>query len=205
MNIFKKRMTLIAYFFLRLPPAKHVVRYLWKKSRFRLPFRKKHGKRVSSLFKFEQQNLYHIYWSTIRQFSCKKPLLVICKSLRLFVNTLSDVDKCSLPNRHNLMQPIYMNLSQKLKIFLNFCCIFKIYVKFWTFSKKKMMPIAYLFVRLRPAKIVVRYICKKSRFRLPFQKKHGKRASTLFKSGREQLRHNYCLTGKQFSGKNSHL
>ena len=120
MNIFKKKMTLIAYLFLRLPPAKNVVRYMSKKSRFRFPFQKQHGKRVSSISKFEGQNLYHIYWSTRRQFSCKKSLLVICKSLRLFVNTMSAVDKCSLPNTDNLMQPIHIQLSQKLKTFLNF-------------------------------------------------------------------------------------
>ena len=30
------------------------------------------------------------------------------------------VDKCSLPNRDNLMQPIHMELSQKLKSFCSF-------------------------------------------------------------------------------------
>ena len=30
---------------------------------------------------------------------------------------MSAVGKCSLPNRHNLMQPIHMQLSQKLKPF----------------------------------------------------------------------------------------
>ena len=110
-------MTLIAYLFLRLPLAKNMVRYMSKKSRFRLPFQKEHGKRVSTLSKFERQNLYHIYWSTRRQFSCKKSLLVICKSLRLFVNTMSTVDKCSLRNTDNLMQPIHIQLSQKLKTF----------------------------------------------------------------------------------------
>ena len=117
---FKKRMTLIAYLFLRIPPAKNVARYMSKKSRFRLPFQKEHGKRVSTRFKFEWQNLYHIYWSTRRQFSCKKSLLVIWKSLRLFVNAMSGVDKCSLPNTDNLMQPIHMQLSQKLKTFYRF-------------------------------------------------------------------------------------
>ena len=117
MNIFKKKMTLIAYLFLRLPPAKNMVRYMSKKSRFRLPFQKEHGKRVSTLSKFERQNLYHIYWSTRTQFSCRKSLLGICKSLRLFVNTMSAVDKCSLPNTDNSMQPIHNQLSQKLKTF----------------------------------------------------------------------------------------
>ena len=113
-------MTLIAYLFLRLPPAKNMVRYMSKKFRFRLPFQKEHGKRVSTLFKFERQNLYHIYWSTRTQFSCRKSLLGICKILRLFVNTMSAVDKCSLPNTDNLMQPIHIQLSQKLKTFSQF-------------------------------------------------------------------------------------
>ena len=33
---------------------------------------------------------------------------------------MSAVDKCSLPNRDNLMQPIHMQLSQKLKTFFEF-------------------------------------------------------------------------------------
>ena len=68
-------MTLIPYFFLRLRPAKNAVRYMGKKSRCRLP--------------------YH---------QDKKSLSVICQRLRLFVNTLTAVDKCSLPNRDDLMQ-----------------------------------------------------------------------------------------------------
>ena len=116
-DISQKKITLIAYLFLRLGPAKIVVRYMWKKSRFRLPFQKQHGKLVSTLFKFERQHLYHIYWSTGRQFSCKKSLFVICKSSRLFVNTMSAIDKCSLPNKDNLTQPIHVQLSQKLKTF----------------------------------------------------------------------------------------
>ena len=120
MNIFKKTMTLIAYLFLRLRPAKNVVRLMCKESRFRLPFKKENGKRVSTLFKFQRQHLYHIYWSTRKQFSCKNSILVIWKSLRLLIDTMTAVDKCSLPNRHNLMQPIHMQLSQKIKTFCGF-------------------------------------------------------------------------------------
>ena len=125
MNFFKKKMTLLANIFLKLWPAKNVVRYMCKKSRFRLPFRKEHGKRVSTLFKFEWQHLYDIYWASGRQFSCKKSLLVRCKSLRLFVNTMSAVDKCSLPNRDNLMEPIHMQLSQNLTTFCSFILHFR--------------------------------------------------------------------------------
>ena len=37
---------------------------------------------------------------------------------------MSAVDKCSLPNRDNLMQPIHMQLSQKLKTFFRFFSAF---------------------------------------------------------------------------------
>ena len=134
-------MTLIAYLFLRLRPAKIVVSYMCKKSRFRLPFQKEHGKLVSTLFKFERQHLYHIYCSTGRELSCKKSLLVIWESLRRFVNTISAVDKCSLPNRDNLMQPIHMELSQKLKTFSGFFAAFlKSRLNFEFFQKKDDAP-----------------------------------------------------------------
>ena len=130
-------MTLIAYLFLRLRPAKIVVSYMCKKSRLRLPFQKEHGKRVSTLFKFERQHLYHIYCSTGKQFSCKKSPLVICPRLSLFVNTMTAVDKCSLPNRDNLRQPIHKELSQKLKTFSQFFRAFsKSGLNFEHFEKK---------------------------------------------------------------------
>ena len=37
---------------------------------------------------------------------------------------MTAVDKCSLPNRDNLMQPIHMQLSQKLKTFSWFFNVF---------------------------------------------------------------------------------
>ena len=37
---------------------------------------------------------------------------------------MSAVDKCSLPNTDNLMQPIHMQLSQKLKTFSRFFNVF---------------------------------------------------------------------------------
>ena len=128
---------LIAYLFLRLRTAKIVVRYMCKKSRFRLPFQKESGKRVSTLFKSEREPLRHIYWSMRRLFISKNYLLVIWKMLRLFVNTMTAVDKCSLPNRHNLRQPIHMQLSQKLKTFSQFFLAFsKSTLNFEHFPKK---------------------------------------------------------------------
>ena len=50
---------------------------------------------------------------------------------------MSAVDKCSLPNRDNLMQPIHMQLFQKLKTFSQFFHAFpKSKVNFEHFRKK---------------------------------------------------------------------
>ena len=50
---------------------------------------------------------------------------------------MSAVDKCSLPNKDNLMQPIHMQLSQKLKTFCRFFNVFsKSRLGFQYFQKK---------------------------------------------------------------------
>ena len=50
---------------------------------------------------------------------------------------MSAVEKCSLPNTDNLMQPIHMQLSQKLKTFSRFFNIFsKSSLSFEYFQKK---------------------------------------------------------------------
>ena len=50
---------------------------------------------------------------------------------------MSGVDKCSVPNRHNLMTPIQMQLSQKVETSSDFFPIFsKCRVHFEHFQKK---------------------------------------------------------------------
>ena len=50
---------------------------------------------------------------------------------------MSAVDKCSLPNRDNLMEPIHMQLSQKIKTFSQFFLAFsKSTLNFELFQKK---------------------------------------------------------------------
>ena len=46
-------MTLIADLFPKLRTPKNVVRYMSRKSRFKVPFDRKHGKRVQALFPSE--------------------------------------------------------------------------------------------------------------------------------------------------------
>ena len=47
-------------------------------------------------------------------------MLVLCKILGLFVNTLSEDDKYCLLYNDNLLQPIQILLSQKQKTFSQF-------------------------------------------------------------------------------------
>ena len=56
-------------------------------------------------------------------------MLVLCKILRLFVNTLTDDDKYCLLYKHNLMRAIQILLSHKKKAFSGF---------FWAFFKSTL-------------------------------------------------------------------
>ena len=53
-------MTLIADLFPKLRTPKNVLRYKSKKSRFKEPFDKQHGKRAQTLLRSEPQHRYHI-------------------------------------------------------------------------------------------------------------------------------------------------
>ena len=64
-------------------------------------------------------------------------MLVLCKILRLFVNTLTADDKYSLLNRDNLTQSIQTLLSQKQKAFSQiFSSFLKSTLNFEHFQKK---------------------------------------------------------------------
>ena len=85
---------------------------------------------------------------------------MICKSLRLFVKTMGVVDKCSLSQRNKLIEPIHMQLSQKLKTFFRFILRFRNLGSILDIFRKNLTLIAYFFLRLRAAKCLVRYMCK---------------------------------------------
>ena len=155
-NIFKKKMTLIADVFLNLRTPKYVVREMFKKSCFRGPFDKWHGKRAETLLKSNWQHLYYIYWSLWRILELKKSLWLICKVLGLLVNPLIADDKDSLLNRGNLLQHFQMDLSQERKIFSELSFHFLDLESIFNIFKKKMTLIADVFLSLRTQKSVVR-------------------------------------------------
>ena len=108
-----------------------------KKSYFRRPFDKQHGKGAQALLKSASQHLSHIHGSLPRKLSWKKSLLLTCKILGLLLNTLAADEKYPVLNRDNLTIPIQMQLSQKQKTFSEFFAAFlKFRVNFEYFEKK---------------------------------------------------------------------
>ena len=83
-------------------------------------------------------------------------MLVLCKILGLFVNTLSEDDKYCLLYRENLTQPIQILLSQKQKTFSQFCAPFSKSPLNFEHFQKKMTLIADVFPKLPSPKKVIR-------------------------------------------------
>ena len=125
------------------------------------------------------------------ELNCKKSLSVICKILRLFVNILSAIEKSSFPNREYLTPPTQMQLSQKQKTFSEFLFAFSTSRLNFEHFQKKDDPHSLFIFEGTACENMLRSMCKKSYFRLPFQKEHGKRVSTLLKSEGQHLYHIY--------------
>ena len=82
---------------------------------------------------------------------------MICKILRLFVDTFTSYNKYSVLNRENLTQPIHMQLFQKQNTFSEFFSAFlKSRLNFEYIKKNNMRVIANLFWKLQTSKNVVR-------------------------------------------------
>ena len=83
-------------------------------------------------------------------------MLVLCKILGFFLNTLTDEDKYSLFYRENLTQPIQVLLSLKQKTFFQFFSTFLKSASNFEHFQKKMTLIANVFPKLLSPKKVIR-------------------------------------------------
>ena len=108
------------FFISEITDSKNVIRKMSKKSRFREPFDKQHGKRAQALLKSASQHHYHIHRSLLNKLSWKKSLLLTCKILGLLVNTLATDGKHLVLHRNNLTIAIQTQLSEKEKKFPEF-------------------------------------------------------------------------------------
>ena len=82
-------------------------------------------------------------------------MLVLCKILGLFVNTLSEDDKYCLLYKDNLLQPIQILLSRKQKTFSQFFSPFLKSTLNSEHFQKKINLIADVIPKLASPKIVI--------------------------------------------------
>ena len=83
-------------------------------------------------------------------------MLVLCKIIGLFVNTLSEDDRYCLLYKDNLLQPIQILLSQKQKSFSQLGSAFLKSTLNFEHFKKKINLIADVFRKLPSPKKVIR-------------------------------------------------
>ena len=83
-------------------------------------------------------------------------MLVLCKILGLFFNTLSEDDKYCLLFKDNLLQPIQILLSQKQKTFSEFFSAFSKSTLNFKHFQKKINLIADVCPKLPSPKKVIR-------------------------------------------------
>ena len=81
---------------------------------------------------------------------------MVCKILRLFVDTLTAYDKSSVLNKEYLTHLIHMQLYPKKKITEFFSPFLKSGLNFQQFPKEMITLIAKVFSKLRVSKNVVR-------------------------------------------------
>ena len=123
----------------------------------------------------------------LRQLSWKKSLFVISQILSLLVNTLPAIEKYPALTRDNLTIPIQMQLSQKQKTFSHCFRVFlKSSLNFEHFQTKGDSHSFYI-TEITDSENVLREMSKKSCFREPFEKPHGKCAQVLFTSASDHL------------------
>ena len=90
------------------------------------------------------------------QLHWKKSVLLINKTLRLFVNTFTVDDKHYLLHRDNLTQPIQMQLYQNKKFFLNILLAFLKSIYSFKHFPKKMTLLNDVFPEIPVPKDMVR-------------------------------------------------
>ena len=121
----------------KIMDCEQVVRYMFKKPRFRIPLDRKHVEGFQTLLKSARQPFYQIILTLSGKLRCKISLLVRCQLLGLFVKTLTPNDKYSVGNTEKLSQPIQMHLPSKKEYFSQFVLAFlKFRSSFKNFEKK---------------------------------------------------------------------
>ena len=111
LNVFKKKMIVIANVFPQLQTVKNLVRPLFEKRRFRTSFDSQHVKGSQTLVKSAWEHFYHIFPSLWWEMTWRISPWLKFGILGVFVNTLTADYKYASPDCKNLHFPIQMQLS----------------------------------------------------------------------------------------------
>ena len=111
LNIFKKKMNVIANVFPKLQTVKNLVKPLSRKCRFRTSFVSQRVHGWQKLAKSGWEQFYHIFWSLLGEMIRKISPLLKFEILGVFVNTLTTHDKYPVRDCQNLQFPIEMQFS----------------------------------------------------------------------------------------------
>ena len=140
-----------------------------------------------------------------KQLNWKNFFLLICKCLRLFLNTLTADDKYCLLDNNNLRQPIEMQLSQKQKTFSELVsAVLKARIDFENFQKEDA-PNSWCSSEIIDSRKRGKRNVQKVPYHRPFEEQHGKRDQTLLKSKPHHFYHIYCSLWRQLSWRKSLL
>ena len=136
-NVLKKRMSVLAYLFIKLLFRKEVATKKAGRSCFRTPF----GNQRANGFQTPLEVARHHYYPFLPWIPCKvswkKTALLWLKILKLFATTLTADDKYSCRNMQKFLQQLQTLLYEKRKAFSGFFySISEMWIKFRTFWKK---------------------------------------------------------------------
>ena len=109
LNIFEKKMILLANLLLTLQTVKDLVKPLSRKGHFRTSF--KHVNRWQTLGKSAWEYLYNIFWSLWGEMICKLSPLFKFEILGMFFNTLTVAGKYPVQDCENFHFSIQPQLS----------------------------------------------------------------------------------------------
>ena len=94
-------------------------------------------------------------------------VLIVCKTLTPFVNTLTPDDKYSFDNKEMLPQPINSYYLRNLMFFQKFLLHFRNLYLIFNYSKKMLSLMPYAFPILQMAKDMPMYMSQESQFSTP--------------------------------------
>ena len=111
LNIFKKKMIVIANVFPKLQTVKYLVKPLSRKVRFRTSFDSQRGNGYETVVKSAWEHFYEIFWSLWGEMICKISPLFKFEILGVFDNRLTADDKYPVWDWENLQFAIESQLS----------------------------------------------------------------------------------------------